>query len=1177
MNSRAAFWVLAVVFVGLLGVFFYLTQSTASIPINSDTSTAPVPPPDAPRDPKDADTVATPAPSPETPAMPTETAPAAEASAPEPETSRSPKGRGSVSGTVELLSGVQRQQVVVLLMRVEDRVEGDPEAEAPDWSTSLDTDNGFRFDDLPLGAYFLKARAEGAIAAAMPKLTRERPDYTARMVMGASGPLEGRVVNTAGEPVADARVFVTGTGETFRPLPASDVMANQVRTDEAGYFHAPDHGISPHWLKVTAKGYAPQGHGPVNNNQKGVVITLHQGGSAAGVVLVQDSRAPAPGAEVVVREDTTGVEGKAKADDAGRFVLAALAPGAYVATATAEGFARSDEAKFQISDGVEQGTIEIYVTPEAVITGRVYDGDTDKGIAGMRVYARSGRGNAEATTERNGAYRLAGLSAGQYDVQLIHQQDSPYPRRYEPPRNVSVAAGAVVEGINFVLSQGLSLAGHVMDAEGQPITGANVSASHESVHSSDETDENGAFIVRGLGPSSQVRVWASATGYGSLSAGNYDLSNGSIDGVELTLKPEAIVEGIVVDERNVPVPSAKVARRVMDPAGHFSISMEDADGEGRFRIAQLPEGPCNLRPLHPGSDYGWNNENWPETVDLRPGDHIKNVRLVLDTSGVDGISGRVTDESGNPIQRARLTASGMNSHGSASTDADGRYMISGLTGESYMVQVSASDFAGDRREGIAPGTKNLDFVLGAIGVISGTVVDASTRQPIPHFEVAVDGDWRTQPYAHTRFTSFSDAQGRFEVKAQGQGGSRVFARAEGYALASQVVPQLGPGERADDLILALPHARPLTGTVVNTEGEAVAGAYILVDSRSGMQPEHEARTQTDGNGAFTLTDLSPGVHTIAAHHAGYAATSVEVDTTRQQEVRIILGAGGMVGGVVTLGGAPVAGVRVNALTMDYRGGQIPTSQTDASGRYELKGVTPGMVYVSAFLRLDDGSQRTKQREAEVANNAYTEVNIDFPENTAVVEGYVYGADGAPARASVQVMHAGGIRNVATGETDETGFYRVTGIEGGDVTVMAVIQTPGATQPTLLSAQLTLAEGEVVRHDFDLSQASSVVCNVAGVPAEIRNVSVIALRGAVDAGQLTVDRYQELARNMAGAGITQGNGSTTIHGLTPGEYTLLGIAMGSNPDPNDPFGGALIVSVPLTVPETAGELAVDLVF
>ena len=109
------------------------------------------------------------------------------------------------------------------------------------------------------------------------------------------------------------------------------------------------------------------------------------------------------------------------------------------------------------------------------------------------------------------------------------------------------------------------------------------------------------------------------------------------------------------------------------------------------------------------------------------------------------ISGTVTDAgSGQPLFDVMVNVYDGNGHSSYGyTGPDGSWVtFLGLPPGTYRVQTSnTAGYIDQSREGVPVSagqtTSGIDFALSAGGGISGTVIDRTTRQPIPNVQVTV--------------------------------------------------------------------------------------------------------------------------------------------------------------------------------------------------------------------------------------------------------------------------------------------------------------------------------------------------------------------------------------------------------------------------------------------------------
>jgi hypothetical protein len=147
--------------------------------------------------------------------------------------------------------------------------------------------------------------------------------------------------------------------------------------------------------------------------------------------------------------------------------------------------------------------------------------------------------------------------------------------------------------------------------------------------------------------------------------------------------------------------------------------------------------------------------------------------------------------------------------------------------------------------------------------------------------------------------------------------------------------------------LTLP-ADPTKGSVMG--GVVESGSFLPVSGVTVSLAELPTTTaQTDANGTFSLTDLTPGAYTLRYQHAGYVESTQAVTIT----AGLVIDVGavtltpsaetGILSGIVTeaIGGQPISGA-----TVGVTGGSSVSVITDPNGRYSLV-VSPGGVVVTA--------------------------------------------------------------------------------------------------------------------------------------------------------------------------------------------------------------------------------------
>lgn len=265
------------------------------------------------------------------------------------------------------------------------------------------------------------------------------------------------------------------------------------------------------------------------------------------------------------------------------------------------------------------------VARNAGIAGRVSAAKGSLGVATVCATCA----NCEITGTRDqvcvaagddGRYLLGGLGTSGYRVTASAHGYAVGTANQGRP--LFVKEGGSIDGVDIVLSTlGEQVVGHVFDATGGPIAGANVrlvSWSVPPVVTELSSDQDGRF--EGYTAAGRLNAIASAPGYSSASIYRYAPSND----ITIALTPESLISGMVVtagDER--PIAGAElvvVAEGLSAVSAHTSIS----EGDGRFRVDGLAPGRYLLSATAPG----YRSVDQYE-VELPLGAHVSGVRVPM--------------------------------------------------------------------------------------------------------------------------------------------------------------------------------------------------------------------------------------------------------------------------------------------------------------------------------------------------------------------------------------------------------------------------------------------------------------------------------------------------------------------------------------------------------------------
>ncbi|HEY6050768.1 MAG TPA: carboxypeptidase-like regulatory domain-containing protein, partial [Thermoanaerobaculia bacterium] len=306
------------------------------------------------------------------------------------------------------------------------------------------------------------------------------PRSTETVVLRRGGAIRGTVLDPSGKPAPGAIVA------------AEDAAAE---TDAAGRFEIS--GVPPGALEVRAiwkDDYAARRDSVRLKKGEFVELSfrLARAASITGSVLEEGTRRPIAGARVAASSSSGGPffarrrgERSARADARGRFRLTGLAARPYMLEVSRDGFLPSSLP--HVAAGVQSpGSANVALRRAATVTGRALD-ENGQPVAGARVRVNQDTG-FRRMMQRGPAAMAASAMAGGVSTGL---DGSFRIRNVAPGRNLELEAakigyapahrpgltlkpGDAVKDVALVLRKGLEARGKIVDAQGQPVSSAEV-------------------------------------------------------------------------------------------------------------------------------------------------------------------------------------------------------------------------------------------------------------------------------------------------------------------------------------------------------------------------------------------------------------------------------------------------------------------------------------------------------------------------------------------------------------------------------------------------------------------------------------------------------------------------------------------------------------------------------
>ncbi|WP_394848021.1 carboxypeptidase regulatory-like domain-containing protein [Pendulispora brunnea] len=803
----------------------------------------------------------------------------------------------------------------------------------------------------------------------------------------ARGAISGRVSDAQGAPVVgasvcvyvssgdirDPRCTVTGTNGSYR---VGELSAAKYEVNASAPQRAPVRWREEDGLRLKA-----------GESRENVNLVLAFAGIEVRGRVVDITGGPVVGALVGLYSSSLETDGGrtfTRSGEQGEW-LAWLPPGRLMVEASAEGYAQGS------SGGVAPGQfIEVGLTPESVLEGRVVDASTGNPVAGARVAAQpsgdlagfvmSGSSAHTAISDVEGRFRISQLAPGRYKAEG------------RTPHAWGVAAESVLLGLGETASElrievhpTATVSGRLVFDDGRGCHPASVQARETTTKDSHsgQTQEDGSVRIEGLLPGTyEIGAFCNGawqnTAFEPLVVGKDDIT-----GVTWKVIAGSTLRGALVDATGRPATAEYVSATAQtgNPRVRGVSETGKVERDGTFQIEGLAPGTYAIDIVRRSV------VTKTQTV-VKVDRDVDGVRVVVPqvaASATGTIEGTLVDADGTPVSGVDIEAQGNGSHGYGASVDDGSFVVKNLRPGDYRVWINGEN--GMR----APRTKD-DDVQGATttvradavsrvklvvesrrGEIHGRVVDEGGHPVTDAFiDAQRESDSATHAAGHSRRnvrwswsgeSVLTDVHGAFAVKKLSPGTYvlRAYRKGGGEAIVEKV--RLG-----DDVTLTIRATGTISGAFVASDGSPVERFTIAIrDAKAGFsRRENYFRTA----GAFALRDLPAGDYHVAAEApTGRAEADIHLDEGQtKRDVRLQMTANTTARGrVVAMDtGEPISGMVVSIQPAKGARDGVSYSSTgerkfitDAEGRYEVVNAPVGHVIVGAFPDFGSGSEYSR--------------------------------------------------------------------------------------------------------------------------------------------------------------------------------------------------------------------------
>lgn len=598
-----------------------------------------------------------------------------------------PTGERTASGVVLDEGGLPVEGATIYLISSENSTAEPLPKEGSVISARSDPQGRFK-SQLSHGSWDLRASAPGLIATVVRGIVvgpGHAPVDLGTVVLRRGAVLDGQVVDSQGKPIAGCQVRTLPAGgmvlARFLAAGAEDESAETLSGADGGFTLTGLPEGQPVTVVVSAEGYISATlQGVQVPAERPLRVTLSSGSRISGRV-VDESGAPVTRAQVLAVPEEPGGGGAAEhLDEDGGFVIENLSPGHVTLAVAAPGFQPAQRKGIEVPAGKDVSGLEVVVRKGATIEGRVTTAD-GRPVAGthLRVMPAADPGGPllaalglpEAVADGDGAYQLEGVPEGTRSI-VAEERDHP-----KVVQTLAVQPGS--NHLDFQLADGREVSGRVIDPQGQPVPGAEVSLSSRSSAWYATTGPDGGFRMTAI-PDGAYRLLAKKDGWApARSTEEVRVAGGPVEGLVLRLDRGGVIVGKITG-----LSFEELSRVQISANGPSGGQLGRIDYQGSYRIEAIPPGEWIVEALLPA------NRRAVGRVQLAPGQ--AQASLDLEFGGGLTLSGVVL-QGDHPVEGAMVTVQNPNGgllHG-ARSGPDGRFRVEGLDAGPVEVVVLGKD------------------------------------------------------------------------------------------------------------------------------------------------------------------------------------------------------------------------------------------------------------------------------------------------------------------------------------------------------------------------------------------------------------------------------------------------------------------------------------------------------
>ena len=452
--------------------------------------------------------------------------------------------------------------------------------------------------------------------------------------------LSGTVTDAGGHPLAGVSVNVGGVASGS--------------TNSSGYYSIPGVAAATYSVTFSLSGYNTQTQSANLTADSTLSVSLAATSAPRFTLsgtVIGSGGSPLAGVAVSVGGLASGVT-----NASGNYSISGIVGGTYNVTFSLSGYTSKTQSLSLSADS----TLSVSLTAPIVthtLSGTVTNSDGVP-LAGASVNVG---GIASGTTNAGGVYTISGVPAGSYTVTYSL---SGYTAKTQ---TVNLASdSSVLVTLVAIAAPTYTLSGTARSSTGGTLSGVSVNV---GAVASGVTDASGTYTISGI-PAGTYSVTYALSGYASQTV---SVNVSSSQSKDVSLVRTVVAFSGMVRDASGDVALAGVRVQV------GAVAAGSTDVNGQFLIPNIPAGSYEVT-------YTLAGYSATSTVEVLTSS--KTVSVMLQPAPVS-FTGKVVNASGHPIAGAKVNVGGV---AIAYTDAQGRFIVTGMSAGWHDVTYSAVDF-----------------------------------------------------------------------------------------------------------------------------------------------------------------------------------------------------------------------------------------------------------------------------------------------------------------------------------------------------------------------------------------------------------------------------------------------------------------------------------------------------